>query len=232
MRLKFDRCGWIGDDLSDDFATTLHHSKDCGFADTASSLFVALVEVFVLFESAEIAFVHFDFARQFWTVIFIEHRSNPVEHAPRAFVGDAKLAFQLLCADAASRRCHQVHGVEPELQGRGGILEDRADHRMFMPSTELAAIGRASLGAMMLGHLLAFWAEDAVRIQPSDQLFKASGIVGILALKLHQRVRAIRNARTDWFIPVDLAHNHKSTRCRYIRQGDTYPREACRVSAS
>ena len=73
MRRELGRGRWIGDDLSDDAATTLHHAKDCGFADTASSQFVALVEVFVLFESAEIAFVHLDFARQFWAVIFIEH---------------------------------------------------------------------------------------------------------------------------------------------------------------
>ena len=45
------------------------------------------------FFPAEITLVGFDFARQFRTIILIEHRANPIEHSPRAFVRDAKLAL-------------------------------------------------------------------------------------------------------------------------------------------
>ena len=94
---------------------------------------------------------------------------------------------------------------------------------MFVASAKLTAIRRTRIGAMMLGNFLAFLAEDAVRIEPFNQLLKASCIVWVLALKLDQRISAVRDARPDWVIAIHHAHTDDGIRCRYIRQGDTYP---------
>ena len=81
---------------------------------------------------------------------------------------------------------------------------------MNVVAAELAAKRGASLGAMMLGYLVAFRAEDAVRVEPFNELLKASCVVWIFALKLHQRVSGLRNTRTYWVIAVDLAHGRRS----------------------
>src|SRR6202023_2122084 len=117
----------------------------------------ALAGVFVLFQAAVKALVHFDLARQLRAIsAFIERRADLFEHAPCSFVGNAKLPLQLLGADTATRRGHQVHRVKPEFQRRCRILKDSPAHWMFVASAELTAIRWASFGAMMLGTLLAF----------------------------------------------------------------------------
>src|SRR5438105_9899415 len=48
-----------------------------------------------------------------------------VEHPPRRLVVDAKLALKVLRGDPASSASDEVHRVEPQVQGRGRLVEDR-----------------------------------------------------------------------------------------------------------
>lgn len=146
----------------------------------------SLFEMLVLFFSAVKTFVNFNFAREFRSIsVFVQQRTNPIEHSPRGFVRDANLTLDLLGADTASRRGHQEDGVKPEFQRRGRILEDRAAHRVFMVSAELARIRRPVCDAMMLGDLLTLRTEDAVWIESALEPFEARCIVWEFAVKLH-----------------------------------------------
>ena len=57
-----------------------------------------------------------------------------VEHSPRGFVGNTKFPLKLFRGDTASGACHQVHRVEPEMQRRGRLVEDRTRSRMQVMS--------------------------------------------------------------------------------------------------
>ena len=202
------RCGLrIRHDPGDDSAFAFDHAKNGSFTSPAGAVMLAFARVFVLLQTTVKTFVSFNLAGQFRAIVaFVQHRANLLEYTPCGFIGDAKLPFQLLRTDSAPRAGHQIHRIEPELQRGGRILEDRAAHRMFVMSAKLAAIGRARRGTMMLGYLLAFRAENAVWIEPFNELFKASCIVWIFALELNQGIGAVGNARTYRVIAIDLAH--------------------------
>ncbi len=213
----------VGNDLRDDPSFAFDYAENGSLTSPASPEMLALTRMLVLFEATIKAFIHLDFAGQLWTVVtFVQHRANLLEDAPRGFVGDAKLTLQLLGANAASRGSHQIHRIEPELERCRRVLKDCTAHWMLVASAKLTAIGPARCGAMMLGYLFALWAEDPVGIEPFNQLFKARGIIWVLALEVHQRVGAVRDARADRIVAIGLAHPENGTRCRYIRQGDTY----------
>lgn len=214
---------YIGNDSRDHATLPLNSAPNCRLADRPSIAGTSAIPMLVAFFPAEITLVGFDFARQFRTSILIEHRANPVEHSPRAFVGDSNLAFQLLCADSASRRRHEIDRVEPKFQGRGRILEDRPFHRMLMVAAILARIRWALGVAMMLGDRLAGGAENSIRIESLHQHFETRCIIRVLSLELHERVQPFRCARTDRLVSINLAHTANHGIFAYCRQGDTYP---------
>src|SRR5690349_14346242 len=51
--------------------------------------------------------------------------ADQVAHAPCGLVGDAQLALDVLGGDPASCAGHQVDHVEPQVQRRGRLVEDR-----------------------------------------------------------------------------------------------------------
>src|SRR3981189_2225748 len=99
---------------------------------------LALVRVFILFKTTIKTLISFD-----WTIVFIEHRPNLLEHAPCAFIGNTQLALQLFGADAAPRGRHEMDRIEPKLQQRGRILKDCPTHGMLMTAAELTFISWA-----------------------------------------------------------------------------------------
>ena len=180
----------VRDNFGHDAALTLYHAEDGSFADSARTLVELLVFMFVLFETAKMAFIRFDFAGQLRTVIFVQHRADLLEHTPRALVGDANLPLKLLCADSALSRSHQENGMKPEFERRSRILKDCAAHWVLMMTTELTNIRRALGSAMMLRDLLALRAKDTVWIEPILKPFETSRVVWELTVKFHLRERA------------------------------------------
>jgi hypothetical protein len=221
----------VWDNLGNDSAFALDHTENRSLADSTSAEMLLFARVLVFLQAAERAFVHFDLAGQLRAVIaFIEHRANLFEHAPRAFVGDAKFTLKLLCRNSAPRLRHQVNRVKPELQRGGRVLKDRAPHRMLMMAAKLAAIGRSRLNSMMLGDFLAFRAINSIRIKPLNERSKTSRVIGIFPLKLHQRVSALGCSRPDRTITIDLAHTEHGNKSTSLRQGDNYPNLAAAFS--
>jgi hypothetical protein len=218
----------VRNDLRHNAALALNHSEHGSFADSARTEMLTLTGMFVFLQAAEMAFVHLNLAGKLRAIIFFQKRPNLLEHAPRALIGHADLAFQLFGADAAFGRGHQVNCVEPELQGRGRILKDSPLHRMLMVAAELALVRWAISFAMVLGDLLASGAINAVWIELSDKPLKASRVIGVIPLEFHQGIGAVGCARPDRTIAIDLAHNGYCSRRPYGRQGDNYPKKGPR----
>src|ERR1700719_956226 len=106
--------------------------------------------------SADINLIHLHAAalRPAQLNLFAHQFANLLEHAPRGFVGHARLALNLFRADPAARRPNQVHGVKPNPQRRARLLKDRPRQRVDVIPTRLASVGRSPFDAVVLLGLL------------------------------------------------------------------------------
>lgn len=95
----------VSDDFSDYAPATLDGSPNCLLIASLRAVRIRLflVGVLILIPSAEKAFVALDVTRQVVNVL-VQHRTNLLEHSPRAFIRHADLALDLFGADSASRR--------------------------------------------------------------------------------------------------------------------------------
>src|SRR5437016_882315 len=96
---------------------------------------------------------------------FVKHRANLFEHAPRGFVGDARLPLNLLRGDAATGLRHEVDRVEPNGKRRGRLVEDSASGRVNVMAAMVARVRRTAHNAMMLGDRFALHAIDTIRVK-------------------------------------------------------------------
>ena len=71
--------------------------------------------------------------------------TNEVRHAPRRFISDAQLSLELLGGDSAAGASHEVHGIEPHVQGRRGFVEDGSRRRVQVVPTSYAGPTPAGL---------------------------------------------------------------------------------------
>lgn len=147
-------------------------------------------------------------------VIFSQHLTNLLEHAPRGFVGNARLALNLFGGDTATRRSHQIDRMEPRFQRRAGLVVNRISGRVNMMTAILARIRFARDYFVMLRDLAARIAKDAVWIQVILEPFKASVIIRELSLKILERIA--RHLRAGDF---RLCHAQNYTGSRTYSQG-------------
>ena len=106
--------------------------------------------------------------------------------APRRFVGHAQLALQFLGRHTMPGRGEQVHGVEPLLQGRAGLLERRADHRVNMVSA-IAGIGGELFQATPLADNTAPLTSKLAAEADFEQVLQARIVIGKAAEKVCNR---------------------------------------------
>ena len=168
----------IGCDEGPNLPFTLDHTDYRSFLGSASACSFGTAPV--------IRFVHFDLATESANrpALFVtKHGADLFEHAPRRFIGDASLALNLRCGDAATGSGHEVDRIEPSRQRSWRLVKDRVSGRMHMIAAMLTAVRRAAGHAVMLCDLLAFLAKDAVRIETVLEPFEAGGIVGELCLE-------------------------------------------------
>lgn len=172
-------------DLSRDFALPLQNACDNGFTAraTACNPSRSNMLVHVLSLAAKIAFVSLDFAAK-RIVIFLQHRTDLFEHAPRGFIGHACFALKLLCGDTAASRGHEIDRVEPSFQRRRGLVIDRVRSWVYVVPAVLAGIGLARGYFVMLRYFVARLAKDTIGIKIVFQPFKASIISGEIALEI------------------------------------------------
>lgn len=116
-------------------AIPLQHTEDDRLASSPATTLARVL-------AANISLINFDVSRQIVVAINFAHvLADFVTDAPRGLVGHAKLALQFLRRDAVSGRGEQVHGVEPLLQRRPGILKRRSGHRVNVVAAPRAGIG-------------------------------------------------------------------------------------------
>jgi len=113
------------DNFRDNLTAAFNHPENSGFAFPSRGASQALRETVVAVFAAEIGFVKLDFAGQLPAVIG-QRIAQPIEDAPRGFIGDTKLTPKLFSGDTASSPCDQIHRIEPEMQRRRGFVEDRS----------------------------------------------------------------------------------------------------------
>jgi hypothetical protein len=143
-----------------------------------------------LASSAHVGFVNLDAltSTAYRSAILFLHGATLFEHAPRGFVGDARLPLNLFSRDSAARLRHEIDRIEPSCEGCGRLVEDRPGSRMNMMAAMVARIRRATSYAMMLCHALAGVAKDAIRIEIVAKPFEAGRIIWKLRLESLQRV--------------------------------------------
>lgn len=177
----------VGCDKGANLAFALNHTDDRSLGSRVARRWPAGETAL----AAEICFVHFDFAvpptkrpRPFG----VQHGANLLEHAPCGFIGDASLAFDLLCGNSTARRCHQENGVEPRSQRRGRFVKDRVSSWVNMMAAVVAGVGRTAFDAVMLRNRFAVLTVDALGVEAVLEPFEAGGIVGELLVKMFDRV--------------------------------------------
>src|SRR5581483_1283838 len=143
------------------------------------------------------------------TVLGHQFVANEVGHAPCGFVGDAKLALQLLSGDSATSAGHQVHSEEPQMQRSGRFVEDRSCRGVDVVAAGVTVPSRTPRYLVEFPFTVArravgVMATLGVAVTPKP--FKARRVVAKLAHELHQRVIRFRGLRSLRVIPIDWRH--------------------------
>lgn len=172
----------VGGDNCSNLSLSLNHTNDRSFVSSAPARSLGSASV--------VSLIHFDFAIKATNraaLIVVQHRANLLEHAPCSFVGDARLALNLLGRDSATGLCHQVDRIEPSRKWRGRLVEDRVSGRVNVMAAMIARVGRAAPNAVMLRDRVARFAKDAIRVQVVLEPFKAGRVIWKLLLEVFQR---------------------------------------------
>src|SRR5215469_248226 len=133
-----------------------------------------------------------------------EERANPVEHAPRALIGDASFPLNLLRGDSATSRTHQVHRIEPSLERSRGLLKNSSLERVKVMSAMVARKCGAIADAMMLACLSALHAwRDTIRPAVFHDVAQASVIARKLVVEVfHAVAQMLGDALFDFHISL------------------------------
>ncbi len=81
--------------------------------------------------------------------------ANLAGHAPRCFVGDARLPLNLHSGNAVLRMSEKEDSEEPCFQGRLGLMKDRARKNMKLERAELASPALPACDTVKVGLLMA-----------------------------------------------------------------------------
>lgn len=139
--------------------------------------------------SAHVGFIHLHRRALQLHVALRKKAANLPEHAPCSFVGDASLALNLFCGDAATSRAHEIHRVEPSLERSSALLEDGPGERVDVVSAVIASVGGAARDAIVLAVNAALLAlGNAVRPAFLFDVLKAGVIVRKLGVKIRDCV--------------------------------------------
>lgn len=137
-------------------------------------------------------------------VIIGKQSANLLENAPCSFVGDASLALDLFCGDSAASGTHEVHRVEPNAERSSGFLEDGSCERIDLSAAMVAAVGGASLDAIVFSLLLALLAvSDAAGPALLFHVFETHIIAWKFRVECLERVsQVLRDALFDFHISL------------------------------
>src|SRR5258708_7636168 len=156
--------GHVRNNLRDDVTTALNRSSNDGLVivllrHAATATYPRLVNLYATAKRVHVLF---------------QHRADLLEHAPSCFVGNSRLALQLLRRDTATGGSHQEDRVKPRFQRRAGLVIDGVGGWVDVVAAKLARIRFSGSDLVMLRNALARFAENAVRVEVVFQPFKAS----------------------------------------------------------
>src|SRR5205085_6805639 len=104
-----------------DVTLAFGQTNNRGFARVAT----ATATLAPLAHSAVVGFVHLHARVAAAQLEVLGHEAaNLAEHSPSGLVSDSGFPLYLLCRNAAARRTHEIHGVEPQAKRGTGFLED------------------------------------------------------------------------------------------------------------
>src|SRR5581483_3649285 len=157
--------------------------------------------------------VRLNLARQ-RTVVVLRHQpiADQVEHPPCGLVCHAKLTLKLLSRNPASRASHDPHRVEPQVQRRRRLMEDRPRSRI-----QLLRARRTSPSLRLMRHLVPLERAHLLatrtvrmltirRVTLTPQPIKASSIVRETTYELHHRVLRLRRLRALRVVSINGRH--------------------------
>ena len=120
--------------------------------------------------------------------VLIHELADLSEHPPCRLVGHAQLAFELLGADTAASRAHDVHGVKPRLERRGGLLKDGPGQRVDVRTAVVAGIGFPARDASMRTDNTALPTHDPVWVDHRKDGFQAGIFIREITIEVCYRV--------------------------------------------
>ena len=231
--LAHDRGPWaVRNDARHNAATTLDHAKNgrlvvsppCLSGLTAlgrGGQTVPLRTVGLVGLPANVRLIDFNSAAQRAITIFDhEFVADLRKHPPGRLIRNAQLPFELLGRDAHSGRSHQEDGVEPQVQGRRGLVHDRVGGRVNVVAARVARVGRATRHAVELADLFAFRALSVLTIGhlvvAAPQVVEARGVVGELTHEVHDCVGRIADLGLLGVVAIRWGHTNN------LPRGDTY----------
>jgi len=170
----------IGHNAGNDIPVALHHAEN-------DRLRHHLADMAVL-NTANEGFVHFNLlgetANRRITIDLRHVFANLMTHAPRRFVGHAKLALDFLCRNAITRSTKKEHNIEPVAQACAGPVEGCSSGRIDLRAAILTGIAATGLHAVKMGVSAAFLAIVTVAIANAHKVIEAAFLSGEAVLKL------------------------------------------------
>ena len=200
--------GDVIDCVGGDSATPLDHSEDGGLVRPAAG--TASGGAFAT--SADVRLVQFDGPGEGEVVVEHDFLANQLHHSPGGLVGDTDFTFQLLGGDSASGAGHEVHGVEPQVQGSGRLVVDRP-----CGGVDVGSAGGAGprltllrslvpLEAALLPALLAEGVGAVFGVAGAPQPVEAGGVVGEVPHEFHEGVVRLGRFGSDRVVSVYMRH--------------------------
>ena len=144
----------VRDNLYDSPPASFDHARNDGFPRSPTAPFAWA-------PSADVGFVNFHVTKQD-NVVLGHEGADLLEHPPGRLVGDSQFPLKLLGRYARASGSHEEHGVEPRLEGSGGLVEDGVCRGGYVGSTEFAAVDLPASDSVVAGHPLTLGAGDAV----------------------------------------------------------------------
>lgn len=180
-----------GDNVCTNFAATLDNAHDGDLVASgctrAANFLRTLGGVHVRCFAANVGFVRFNDTGE--KVATLSHQlANLMRHAPSRLVGNAGLTLNFLGAHTVLRSRHQEHDMEPRLEGRAGLVEDRPFARVNLMAAIRARVATARFNAVERVLLRAHRAGAPVRVALVKDVIQARSVVGKLLVEFFEGV--------------------------------------------
>ena len=175
----------VGNGTGAQYAVTLHHAEHNRLS-LGSASREALDPGLA---TADVGFIQFDTSGHRFMVVGLCHElAKFMRHAPRRFVGHAKLALQFLRGHTILAGGKQIHGKEPLLQRGSRLLKGRSHAWVNVMAAMLARIAAALGNPMKLGIGTTAGTRGRVSKLHGHDLVQASPIIGVFGLELLEGV--------------------------------------------